>query len=193
VGLGLTFAKDQIQQTFVPVGLAIFSNNNNNNYNSSTGGYSKSLTDILKGSTYGSSGIFLAASLKLYVSGAAPKGVFFQVGTTYAVNNLVFNPNYNNYNGYQFVGSPNIAVKNLNFNFTWGYQFIFGVGKVRFVNTAYAGIGIKKITYTDVVDYNSYYNSNTGTTTNAYTGVDGSQKTVIMPSLIIGFSIGVGW
>lgn len=194
VGIGTTFAKDQIQQTFIPVGITVFANNNENNYNNTTNGSSRSLTDILKGSNYSSSGIFFAAGIKLYVSGTAPKGVFFQVGTTYAVSNLLFNQNNNNnYNGYPLVGSPNITVKNLNFNFTWGYQFIVGVGKVKFVNTVYAGIGIKKITYTDVVDYPSYYNSNTANYTTPYTGIDGTQKTVVMPSIIVGFSIGMGW
>jgi len=188
VGIGTTFAKDQIQQTFVPVGLAIFSNRDNS-YNN-TGGNSWVFTDILKASTYRSSGIFLSAGIKLYVSGTAPKGIFFQIGTTYAVSNLVFNPNYNNYNNNTFHGSPNIIVKNLNFNFTWGYQFVVGVGNVKFVNTVYAGIGIKKITYTDVVDYNSVYNN--GVYSTPYTGIDGTQKTAIMPSIILGFAIGVG-
>jgi|GEM_PF-4712858 len=201
VGIGATLAKDEVQQTFVPVGLSVFSNGDDN-YNSATGGTTETLTNILKQSSYTKTGIFLAAGLKLYVSGTAPKGIFFQVGTTYAVSNLQFTENNGNVlyttnsSGAPIAGpltSVPIIVKNLNFNFTWGYQFVVGVGKVKFVNSVYAGIGIKKITYTNVVDYNSNYNSNTGAYSTPYTGVDGTQKTAIMPSLIIGFSIGCGW
>ncbi|MEO8760782.1 MAG: hypothetical protein ABI388_06060 [Bacteroidia bacterium] len=199
VGIGTTFAKDQIQQTFIPVGITLFANNNNLNYNNN-GNSSLSLTDILKNSANNKLGIFLAASLKIYVAGKAPKGVFFQVGTTYAVSNLQLTDN--NSSGYSVINSngtvyttsspANIIVKNLNFNFNWGYQFIVGVGKVKFVNTVYAGIGLKKITYTNVGEGNSIYNNNTGNYSYSYI-IDGSQRTIIVPSMIFGFSIGLGW
>ncbi len=186
VGMGAMFNKDEIQQTFIPVGLAIF-NSNQNNYGSN----SISLTDVLKNSSYNSSGIFLAGGLKLYVSGTAPKGVYFQVGVTYAVSNLLFNSStYNSYYSYPVSGPPNIAVKNLNFNFTWGYQFVVGVGKVKFVNTVYAGIGIKKISYNGISETTTT-NSN-GNTVYSYM-VDANPSTVVVPSMIIGFSLGVGW
>ena len=190
VGIGSLFAKDQVQQTFIPVGLAVFSEQNGNN--TYTNSSATSLTDILKNSSYRSPGIFLAGGIKLYVSGTAPKGIYFQVGTTYAVSNLLFNSaNFTGYNGITVQGSPNISVRNLNFNFTWGYQFVFGVGKVKFVNTVYAGVGLKRITYTGVAEYNGVYNYSTGITSPSYYQI-GSDQSVIVPSMILGFSLGVG-
>lgn len=179
-GLGVCFAQDYMQKTFSEVSDGFTTNDNS--------GHLK-LHDVLSSSTYASPSPFLSAGLKLYFTDDAPDGSYVNFNLRYSTNNLTYVPN--NENGFVAIsGSPDVTVKNLGFNFVYGYQLLSGTGKAAFIQDFYAGFGIKHTGFTGFASQN-YYNAALGQYQTVYFS-DGSTQSVLAPVFLIGYSLGFG-
>src|ERR1700756_4489838 len=177
-GLGVCIGQDYIQKTLAPVGADIFNNNSN----------SVTLSDLLANSTYSSPSPFLSIGTKLYFTGDAPYGSYVHFSMRYSTNNLTYMPDYQN--NTIFLGSPDLTIKNLSFNFIYGFQIITDVNKVSITHDFYTGFGNRRTSYNDIAitsTTNSY-----GNYQNEYINT-GNTRSSIEPVVLIGYCLGLGF
>jgi hypothetical protein len=179
--LGVCFAQDYLQKTFSEVADA---------FNLNQGSKYVSLTNLLSNSTYSGPSPFLAAGLKLYFSDDAPEGSYVHINMRYSTNNLTYAPNID-YNSGIVSGSSDLTLKNLGFNFMYGYQLVSGNKKVSFIQDFYAGFGLRRTGYTGFQS-TQQTNPNTGNYQTIYIA-DGTTQAVISPVFLIGYCLGFGF
>ncbi len=178
-GVGGCFGVDYMQKMFSELGDGYGGNNNNNKL---------MLSKLLQNSTYaGSPSPFLSAGARFYFANDAPEGAYFSFSVRYASYNMTYNQDANN--GMVVSGDPNFFVKNLGFNFLYGFQSSSDSwSRGGFVQDVFMGISIRKTSYTGF--YFPSSNSSGGQPITLNRGADISQ---IQPVFLMGYSIGFGY
>lgn len=178
--LGVTFGQDYCQRVFSEVveGLG----NNQDKYIQEY--------QLLSNSTYAAPTIFVGAGAKFYYSDDAPEGGYFHFNIRYSGNNLTYDPNANGNTNAIVSGSPDVSVRNLAFNFIYGYQIVSGTSHVSFVQDLFVGFGFRKTSYTGFQITSS--NNSQGYQQTVYYA-DGSTISHIQPVFVFGYCLGVGW
>jgi hypothetical protein len=176
--LGLTYGQDFCQKTFS----ALFDLG-------SSQGSRVSLNQLLTNATFASSTAFFGVGAKAYFSADAPEGGYFHFNIRYSGNNLIYNPNVNGNTSVIVSGSPDLSVRNLGFNFIYGYQIVSGNKNVSFVQDLFVGFGFRKTSYTS---FQKTQSNNPNQFQTVYMA-DGATLSAIQPVFMLGYCLGFGW
>jgi len=177
--LGLTYGQDYCQKVFSQV-LDAFATNQDNHVR---------LSLLLSNSTYSGPTPFIGAGIKLYFSNDAPEGGYFHFNIRYSGNNLIYAPNANGNTNAIVSGSPDLSVRNLGFNFIYGYQIVSGTKNVSFVQDLFVGFGFRKTSYTG---FQTTTSNNQSQFQTVYVA-DGTTLSVVQPVFVLGYCLGFGW
>jgi hypothetical protein len=142
---------------------------------------------LIDGNSYSGSSPLLSGSIKIYYSGNAFEGGFFELNYRRETMRYELPEQIN---GYILEGDNEATFKMNNYNLAFGYSMMTGSGN-KAIHELFISLGLKSFTYPryDLIDPSQY----TGSSQYVYRRSLGDVQSRMAPSIHMGYAIGFGF